>query len=206
MMEKHMNEYDVVNQTHLEINFQMSNPAQCWFKDCTKPVLPGFNRCQVHKHRSPCSVPNCLNQVYARYLCVRHGGKKICAFKNCTIYARGGGFCGKHGGTVNKRFCLVEGCKKQAHANQKCVRHGGGRFCKADDCTFHSRAGGFCLKHRTTSSSEPAQTESNEVLDKAILECIINDEGDNEMLAQAAPDPDIDPLDMSIVESLLDKM
>ncbi|OQR88374.1 hypothetical protein THRCLA_22885, partial [Thraustotheca clavata] len=122
----------------------------------------------------------------------------------CTIYARGGGYCGKHGGSVNKRFCLIDGCKKQAHANQKCVRHGGGRFCKVDGCTYHPRAGGFCLKHQT--SSPPKSPPQHEVLDEDILECLLNVDGDSVTLSRSSTAMVIDPLEMTILESLLSGM
>ncbi|OQS02372.1 hypothetical protein THRCLA_05248 [Thraustotheca clavata] len=195
--------FDTESTLCSKINFQMSNPNQCLFKECSEPALPGFNRCLNHKNRSPCSVPNCPNQVYARYLCVRHGGKRVCAFENCNIYARGGQFCGKHGGIVNKRFCLVEGCKKQAHANQKCVRHGGGRFCKIDGCSYHSRSGGFCLKHQPSSPPKATQPESSESLDDEILDVIIKSKNKSNVLARPATVTVIDPFEMKILESLL---
>ncbi|EGZ09060.1 hypothetical protein PHYSODRAFT_362036 [Phytophthora sojae] len=122
-------------------------PKKCRFNDCDNLAVDGTSKCAFHKNRRQCCVENCTNQVYARKLCVRHGGKKQCQADNCEAHARGGGFCLQHGGFVVKRFCIVEGCSKQAHARQKCVRHGGGRRCKVDGCMQHARAGGLCNRH-----------------------------------------------------------
>lgn len=122
-------------------------PKKCRFNDCDNHAVDGTSKCAFHKNRRQCCVANCTNQVYARKLCVRHGGKKQCQADNCDAHARGGGFCLQHGGFVVKRFCIVEGCSKQAHARQKCVRHGGGRRCKVDACMQHARAGGLCNRH-----------------------------------------------------------
>lgn len=122
-------------------------PKKCRFNDCDNHAVDGTSKCAFHKNRRQCCVESCTNQVYARKLCVRHGGKKQCQADNCDAHARGGGFCLQHGGFVVKRFCIVEGCSKQAHARQKCVRHGGGRRCKVDACMQHARAGGLCNRH-----------------------------------------------------------
>ncbi|RLN49708.1 hypothetical protein BBJ28_00005033 [Nothophytophthora sp. Chile5] len=122
-------------------------PKKCRFNDCDNLAVDGTSKCAFHKNRRQCCVENCTNQVYARKLCVRHGGKKQCQADRCEAHARGGGFCLQHGGFVVKRFCIVEGCSKQAHARQKCVRHGGGRRCKVDGCMQHARAGGLCNRH-----------------------------------------------------------
>ncbi|EQC30568.1 hypothetical protein SDRG_11626 [Saprolegnia diclina VS20] len=124
----------------------MHSPS-CVVSGCQAPALFGLNKCTMHKNRKICSVHDCCNIVYARQLCVRHGGKKQCSEPTCSAYARGGDYCGDHGGLSLKRFCIVEDCLRQAHANRKCVRHGGGRFCKAPGCPQHSRHGGFCHRH-----------------------------------------------------------
>ncbi|OQR95298.1 hypothetical protein THRCLA_07982 [Thraustotheca clavata] len=129
----------------------------CMFKDCRQEALYGCTKCAFHKRRKKCSYEGCQNQVYARGLCVRHGGKKPCAFENCTNSVSGGDYCPEHGGLVTKRFCCVEGCKKQAHARKRCVRHGGGRICASYGCGHHARLGGFCLAH-----TEHASTKQNE--------------------------------------------
>ncbi|KAF0729205.1 hypothetical protein Ae201684P_010528 [Aphanomyces euteiches] len=82
---------------------------------------------QSHKCRSYCSAENCLNQAYARKLCVKHGGKRSCRFEGCQANARHAGYCCRHGPQVSKRRCQTEGCTKFAHARGLCVRHGGGR-------------------------------------------------------------------------------
>ncbi|OQR80706.1 hypothetical protein ACHHYP_17284 [Achlya hypogyna] len=126
----------------------------CLFIDCTKPVVPGTEKCAAHKNKIKCSVDGCPNQVYARYLCVRHGGKKQCKLSGCRAFARGGPYCVQHGGVATKRFCTEKGCHRQAHARHKCVRHGGGRLCKLMRCERQARITGFCDVH-----SNPALME-----------------------------------------------
>ncbi|KAF0683657.1 Aste57867_24302 [Aphanomyces stellatus] len=119
---------------------------RCLFNDCPNPPLtPHSLKCAFHKSRGKCRVDACLNQVYARRLCVRHGGKKLCQRPTCTAHARGNAFCLKHGGVAKRRVCQMDGCPKLAHANHKCVAHGGGRYCKSPGCTLHARFMGLCL-------------------------------------------------------------
>ncbi|KAH9112940.1 hypothetical protein AeMF1_012825 [Aphanomyces euteiches] len=125
-----------------------SDMTPCTFNDCSYEALPGSTKCSFHKNRRQCKAADCRNQVYARGLCVRHGGKKTCEFNGCTLFARGGNFCAMHGGSTVKRFCRIEGCQKQAHAKNLCVRHGGGRLCYFEGCQHHAREGGWCHKHR----------------------------------------------------------
>ncbi|KAF0708621.1 hypothetical protein AaE_013136 [Aphanomyces astaci] len=118
----------------------------CLFNDCPHPATLPSMKCAFHKGRGKCRMPDCHNQVYARKLCVRHGGKKICLRPHCTAHARGNAFCLKHGGVAKRRTCEVDGCVKLAHANHKCVAHGGGRYCKSPGCSFHARFAGLCLQ------------------------------------------------------------
>ncbi|KAF0683732.1 Aste57867_24242 [Aphanomyces stellatus] len=154
--------------------------APCMFLGCINLALHQSTKCHLHRHRTQCIEPHCTNQVYARQRCVRHGGKKICAVDFCGAPACKGGFCLQHGGTPRKRFCTEFGCGKQAHANQKCVRHGGGRYCKANGCTFHARLAGYCLHHNQ--DLEPLKLGSCVLgapldgVDVSILECLVLDD------------------------------
>ncbi|KAF0684327.1 Aste57867_23693 [Aphanomyces stellatus] len=147
----------------------------CTFNGCTNAAVAASSKCTFHKHRSQCVVPHCTNQVYARQRCVRHGGKKVCGANDCNAYVSGRGFCAKHGGSTRKRMCMTPGCSKQAHANQKCVRHGGGRYCKAKGCSFHARTGGYCLHHNQDLA--PYETQDMilplDTMDAAILLSLI---------------------------------
>ncbi|OQR80941.1 hypothetical protein ACHHYP_16975 [Achlya hypogyna] len=122
--------------------------ATCFFNGCTNNVIPGSWKCEFHKNRAKCTGSStCHNQVFARNLCVRHGGKKPCIHEGCTGNARIGNYCSRHGASTSKKMCTEEGCTKVAHARQKCVRHGGGRRCRIDACEAHARNGGFCFRH-----------------------------------------------------------
>ncbi|OQS05081.1 kinesin, partial [Thraustotheca clavata] len=113
-----------------------------------KMVIPGSWKCEFHKNRAKCTgSTTCHNQVFARNLCVRHGGKKPCLSEGCTGNARIGNFCSRHGASTMKKHCTEEGCTKVAHARQKCVRHGGGRRCRIEACEAHARNGGYCFRH-----------------------------------------------------------
>ncbi|KDO22484.1 hypothetical protein SPRG_21183 [Saprolegnia parasitica CBS 223.65] len=123
------------------------NATPCLFNECAHPAVPGTRKCSFHKNRIKCHVANCQNQVYARHLCVRHGGKKQCQYEGCVMNARVGNFCSRHGASNTKKQCIEEGCTKMAHAKQKCVRHGGGRKCRVESCKAHARTGGYCCRH-----------------------------------------------------------
>ncbi|KAF0738430.1 hypothetical protein Ae201684P_019576 [Aphanomyces euteiches] len=121
--------------------------TKCFFNDCESPVLPGSWKCLFHRRRSRCLIADCANQVYARSLCVRHGGRRQCQHENCTMNQRVGNFCSRHATAGLKKMCSEPGCNKQAHARGKCVRHGGGRLCKAANCAMHARHGAYCSRH-----------------------------------------------------------
>ncbi|OQR85999.1 hypothetical protein ACHHYP_11102 [Achlya hypogyna] len=121
----------------------------CYFNDCGNLALTDSSKCEFHKHRLKCLMDDCHNQVYARRLCVRHGGKKLCDVPDCSRNARLGKFCSLHGIATHKRHCNEEGCTKMAHARGKCVRHGGGRRCEHPGCPSHARHKGFCSRHTT---------------------------------------------------------
>ncbi|KAH9139246.1 hypothetical protein AeRB84_016476 [Aphanomyces euteiches] len=121
--------------------------AMCFFTDCDNEVQPGSWKCHFHRKRSRCLVVNCANQVYARQLCVRHGGRSKCRFENCTLNRRMGNYCARHTHLDLKKGCTEPGCDKQAHARGKCVRHGGGRTCKIPHCLKHGRQRGYCHRH-----------------------------------------------------------
>ncbi|KAF0683731.1 Aste57867_24241 [Aphanomyces stellatus] len=88
-----------------------------------------------------------------------------------------GGLCLRHGGTTLKRYCDAPGYDNQAHANRKCVQHGGGRYCKTKGCSFHARLGSFCLHHNQDLEpldlgSFATQTPLDGV-EVAILDCLV---------------------------------
>ncbi|KDO17772.1 hypothetical protein SPRG_16472 [Saprolegnia parasitica CBS 223.65] len=73
-------------------------------------------KCDFHKHRRQCQVPKCYNQVYARHLCVRHGGKRICAADGCHRNARITQHCAQHATSpVRTEMCTHVGCDHVAH-------------------------------------------------------------------------------------------
>ncbi|KAF0691082.1 Aste57867_17620 [Aphanomyces stellatus] len=119
----------------------------CFFNDCSNPVLPNSWKCHFHRHRGRCQVDDCRNQVYARHLCGRHGGKKQCKVEGCTLNARLGSVCCKHGAGSLRKLCSYPNCTKQVHARDRCVRHGGGKQCRKEGCQNHARSGGLCRRH-----------------------------------------------------------
>ncbi|KAF0716456.1 Aste57867_2841 [Aphanomyces stellatus] len=125
-----------------------SDVAKCFFNHCHNPVEAGAWKCIFHKHRGRCLVQSCRNQMYARDLCIRHGGKQQCIVDNCDRNVRMGELCALHGTLAHKELrCTEPHCTSVAHNRHKCVKHGGGRQCKAPQCTRHPRAGGYCCRH-----------------------------------------------------------
>ncbi|KAG9405225.1 hypothetical protein AC1031_004333 [Aphanomyces cochlioides] len=133
----------------------------------------------VQRNRAKCNAPNCTNQAYARNRCMRHGAKKPCIVEHCKASRRFGSYCSKHADVTQKKKCIVDGCDKQPHARGKCVRHGGGRRCKADGCMSHARIGVFCSRHfnMTAVTNLPLGAPSTQPdwLDWAILEDLVDD-------------------------------
>ncbi|EQC25917.1 hypothetical protein SDRG_16216 [Saprolegnia diclina VS20] len=72
----------------------------CCFNGCTLAPTPGQAKCSFHKNRGMCSIEACVNQVYARGLCVRHGGRQRCFYHGCTTAARVDGYCSRHAKAV----------------------------------------------------------------------------------------------------------
>ncbi|KAF0697842.1 Aste57867_11496 [Aphanomyces stellatus] len=140
----------------------------CFFKDCSNPVDgPSAWKCHAHKHRSRCLVELCSNQMYARNLCIRHGGKRTCAMANCDRNVRVGGYCVNHGASLNKELrCNEANCSNVARKQRKCVRHGGGKQCQVDGCKTHARKAGFCCRH----AKIDAQTNEVEALNVVDLD------------------------------------
>ncbi|ETV97339.1 hypothetical protein, variant 2 [Aphanomyces invadans] len=140
--------------------------ATCVFKDCSQPVhssCPTRSKCLFHRNRSRCEAPDCSNQAYARNRCVRHGAKQSCVADGCTQNRRLGLYCSKHADANSKKRCSVHGCDKLPHARGLCVRHGGGRLCKAPDCASHARIGLLCARHfhgLTSPSTSPRSTRA----------------------------------------------
>ncbi|KDO22475.1 hypothetical protein SPRG_12758 [Saprolegnia parasitica CBS 223.65] len=162
---------------------------ECIFRDCVAPAVPFTTKCQYHRNRAKCRVAGCCNQVYARHLCVSHGGRRRCQFPECRANARLGLFCTQHGG--KKQRCQEQGCTSLAHAKGKCVRHGGRRPCSADGCLTHARKGGYCWRHRDLSASSvgtpPATADSFAPWS----------------LLDGPPSTEIDGLDYAILQTLL---
>ncbi|KAF0712627.1 Aste57867_4763 [Aphanomyces stellatus] len=125
----------------------MSALLICEFNTCANVAVLGSTKCLFHKHRLQCAVPACRNQVYARHLCARHGGKRPCAVDNCGQTAQVNGHCLAHGGATGKKQCVEAGCLKQAQAHQRCLKHGGGRRCTVPGCVQHVRSQGLCRSH-----------------------------------------------------------
>ncbi|OQS07800.1 hypothetical protein THRCLA_00204 [Thraustotheca clavata] len=147
---------------YLSAHYSISNfmSTLCLFLGCSNAALPSLDKCAFHRYRSKCKVEGCYNQVYARQLCVCHGGKKICEFPFCLTTVRTGNFCARHT-KKSKPTCTEEGCQLTAYANTKCIRHGGGKACLVDDCTMPVRMGNFCWRHRNrvvSTESEADQT------------------------------------------------
>ncbi|KDO18097.1 hypothetical protein SPRG_16537 [Saprolegnia parasitica CBS 223.65] len=163
----------------------------CLFHQCDLPPLPGTTKCERHKHRTPCAVPGCANQAYARSRCVRHGGQTSCLQDGCNANARAHGYCAKHLSTDHKSLCTEPGCGSFARTKGRCVRHGGGRPCSVCGCKSHARSGGYCHRHAaqrtmapTPSPKRPSRStrmhcESMEIvdddawMDDSILELIL---------------------------------
>ncbi|KAH9143097.1 hypothetical protein AeRB84_012872 [Aphanomyces euteiches] len=131
---------------------------QCYFNGCNFTAAPGSWKCKFHMQRNRCKVQDCHNQVYARLLCVKHGGKLKCQVDGCDVNCRVGKFCTKHSPPEALRYCSVEGCSSHAHLAGKCFRHGGGRRCAFPDCTKFARRRGFCARH---TSQEPPSKDSS---------------------------------------------
>lgn len=58
-----------------------TTPTICAFNGCNSEATKDGKKCKFHRNRRQCSKPDCTNQVYARMLCVRHGGKKRCTIE-----------------------------------------------------------------------------------------------------------------------------
>ncbi|ETV67323.1 hypothetical protein H257_16411 [Aphanomyces astaci] len=122
-------------------------PPRCYFNECIAPAVDGTTKCHFHRHRGSCAVDNCHNQVYARQLCVKHGGKRRCAMPTCTANSRVGNLCSRHTTVELKKTCSEPGCTKQPRALGRCVSHGGGKKCLAPYCTANVRLTSYCSRH-----------------------------------------------------------
>ncbi|OQS02107.1 hypothetical protein THRCLA_21505 [Thraustotheca clavata] len=134
----------------------------CYFNGCNEPTMQGSVKCAFHKNRGTCRIADCRNQVYARHLCVGHGGRKPCQTTGCHGNARVGGFCNRHGAKRDKPPCAIAGCMNSSYSNGHCIRHGGRRQCKIQSCQTHARTGGYCWRHgrQTTGTDEESETSS----------------------------------------------
>ncbi|CAK4661452.1 hypothetical protein AeMF1_000408 [Aphanomyces euteiches] len=129
--------------------------------------MPHSPKCVFHRKRSLCTVLDCTNQSVLRGKCVRHGAKRLCDYDGCYAPTRGRKFCPNHGGSIKKRMCIEPHCQKLAHANRKCVSHGGGRYCKVPGCQHHIRVRGLCRMHMLQNTKEEVVQVKTEVHDPA---------------------------------------
>ncbi|EQC40229.1 hypothetical protein SDRG_02877 [Saprolegnia diclina VS20] len=83
--------------------------SSCMFEGCFRQRLLNSTKCEFHKSRSLCKVPFCRNQVYARQLCVAHGGRRPCIHAGCSANARIGSYCCRHGPKSGKKLCREPG-------------------------------------------------------------------------------------------------
>ncbi|OQR99479.1 hypothetical protein THRCLA_06503 [Thraustotheca clavata] len=153
-----------------------------FLEECAQAAEDNKSLCHFHRNRRICRVLNCIKLVYARSLCVGHGGKLL---PGCTKNARKKGFCCGHGASIPKNRCNEVGCGNIAYQNFKCIRHGGGRKCAVEGCKTHARSGGFCCKHspfksRSCGSDYPIahdyewSSSTLDVLDMNILESLLD--------------------------------
>ncbi|KAF0696356.1 Aste57867_12880 [Aphanomyces stellatus] len=179
---------------------------RCFFHGCANVRAANSPKCDAHKHRSKCTVADCFNQVYARNLCVRHGGKKQCAFDRCEGNARAGPFCCKHNtGETKKRFCTAPGCSHVARAKGLCVSHGGGRKCEAEGCASYARDRGFCRRHRIPAVRIQARRTEPVVKVEQLVEERPHDMLELDILAAVFDDDvvlGIEPIDFDATASL----
>ncbi|KAF0682706.1 Aste57867_25191 [Aphanomyces stellatus] len=134
----------------------------CYFNDCTASVKSNAAiKCYFHRHRAICLIDNCRNQVYARKLCVKHGGKRRCQVGGCSANARVGNFCSRHASTALKRVCEVNGCDKQPRAHRRCAAHGGGKKCCMAGCPNNARGSDYCAKHTPKVDEKPTSHDSD---------------------------------------------
>ncbi|KAF1779119.1 hypothetical protein GQ600_6440 [Phytophthora cactorum] len=104
-------------------------------------------KCPLQRLRQPRGgrhEQNCTNQVYARKLCVRHGGKKQCQADNCEAHARGGGFCPSTAASWSS-LLHRRGLFQQAHARRNVYAMAACRVKAAIKTAQHS--GSICFRH-----------------------------------------------------------
>ncbi|KAF0738519.1 hypothetical protein Ae201684P_019815 [Aphanomyces euteiches] len=164
----------------------------CFFNGCNNAAEPDSFKCLFHSHRGRCRVEDCHNQVYARNLCVRHGGKRQCAFEGCLLNSRVGPFCTRHSPSEAVRRCSQENCSNQAHLNGRCFRHGGNRFCKIDGCVTYARNRGYCTRHtpRPIAPKSPSKPNIQTPIDAETAQ-----EDKRALLPPIDPSPPIAPIE-----------
>ncbi|KAF0696357.1 Aste57867_12881 [Aphanomyces stellatus] len=142
-----------------------SSSSTCCFHGCPNLPAPDSAKCERHKHRTKCSIAQCNNQVYARNRCVRHGGKRRCAYAGgCSSNARSGQFCCKHDeDPTKKRYCTSPGCNHVARARGRCVSHGGGHKCMVPNCIAFARQGGMCRRHKSLAAKVASTHDTSSV-------------------------------------------
>ncbi|KDO21250.1 hypothetical protein SPRG_13549 [Saprolegnia parasitica CBS 223.65] len=177
----------------------MENAALCYFHGCTSKPMEGSVKCHFHRNRGLCRISNCRNQVYARSLCVRHGGRHPCAHPGCSTNARLGDFCCRH--SKHKKLCHHPGCTKVIQIHNRCIRHGGSKHCLYPGCATPARAGGHCWRHRMYIKRENAPTSPSDSSHQGCCsDSAMSDDGTSSEMALPLSGDD---LDASILDVLL---
>ncbi|KDO21266.1 hypothetical protein SPRG_13565 [Saprolegnia parasitica CBS 223.65] len=81
-----------------------STTTTCIFDGCALPSRLNSIKCMFHRNRGVCKSPHRRNQVYARQLCVSHGGRNPCQEPGCDANARLGQYCCRHSIAAKKRL------------------------------------------------------------------------------------------------------
>lgn len=70
--------------------------------------------------------------------------RKLCIVEDCKSQARAFNRCKRHGGS---KRCSQPGCTKSVQSRGLCIRHGGGSRCQEADCTRAAQSHGHCKMH-----------------------------------------------------------
>ncbi|CAK4706413.1 unnamed protein product [Aphanomyces euteiches] len=97
---------------------------KCYFTACEELVVPGTFKCARHQRKSRCSVAGCLNQIYSKGVCVRHGARSSpCCIQGCNRNERVSGLCNHHATVLPETNCSHPGCTAKARGSATCKRH-----------------------------------------------------------------------------------
>lgn len=70
--------------------------------------------------------------------------RKLCVVEDCKSQARAFNRCKRHGGS---KRCSQPGCTKSVQSRGLCIRHGGGSRCQETGCTRAAQSHGHCKMH-----------------------------------------------------------